>query len=149
MQNRFSEEVEAQVAVGAHGPCSVLGRGEHVGDVEGGVVGLDVLPERLGHQLSATLWLTLALKDIDCVGERIGAHGRIAFAGATSGSKNLVAIAICRDTRDLYRYLSEQLGQIEEILNYEVNVRTQRLKQHGSIVAHGRLVNPRPTRAAR
>jgi len=74
---------------------------------------------------------------------------RVAFAGATSGSRNLVAIVICRDARDLYRYLSEQLGLIEEVIGYEVNIRTQRLKQHGSVVAHGRLVNPRPTRAAR
>lgn len=110
---------------------------------------VDVLPERLGHQLSAMLWLTLAPKDIQRAGERIAAHSRIAFAGATSGSKNLIAIAICRDTDDLYRYLSEELGQVEEILSYEVGIRTHRLKQHGSLVAHGRLVHPRPTRAPR
>lgn len=110
---------------------------------------VDLLPERLGHQLSAMLWLTIAPSDIHRVGERIAAHDRIAFAGATSGSKNLMAIAICRDSADLYRYLSEQLGQIEEIISYEVNIRTQRLKQHGSLVTRGRLVNPRPTRIAR
>ncbi|CPR09826.1 AsnC family transcriptional regulator [Mycobacterium bohemicum DSM 44277] len=110
---------------------------------------VDVLPERLGHQLSCMLWLTVAPRDIERVGERIAAHHEIAFAGATSGSKNLMAIAICRDADDLYRYLSEQLGQIDGILGYEVNVRTQRLKQHGSLVAHGRLINPLPTRPAR
>jgi DNA-binding Lrp family transcriptional regulator len=110
---------------------------------------IDLLPERLGYHLSAMLWMTLAPKDIHRVGERIAAHDRIAFAGATSGSKNLMAIAICRDADDLYRYLSEELGQIAEISSYEVNIRTQRLKQHGSIVAHGRLVNPRPARARR
>lgn len=110
---------------------------------------VDVLPERLGYQLSAMLWLTLAPKDIHRVGERIAAHGQIAFAGATSGSTNLMAIAICRDTDDLYRYLREQLGQIEEIHSYEVNIRTQRLKQHGSLVVHGRLINPHLTRTAR
>lgn len=110
---------------------------------------VDVLPERLGHQLSAMLWLTLAPRDIQRVGERIAAHHHIAFAGAISGTKNLVAIAICRDIEDLYRYLSEQLGQIEEILSYEVSIRTQRLKQHGSLVAQGRLINPRPSGPAR
>ena len=55
-----------------------------------------------------------------------------------------MAIAICRDTDDLYRYLSEELGQIAEIVSYEVNIRTQRLKQHGSVIAHGRLINPKP-----
>ncbi len=110
---------------------------------------VDVLPERLGHQLSTMLWLNVAPKDLHRVGERIAAHDHIAFAGATSGSKNLMAIAICRDAHDLYRYLTDQLGQIEEILGYEVNIRTQRLKQHGSLVAHGRLINPRPGRTAR
>nr|WP_231117607.1 Lrp/AsnC family transcriptional regulator [Mycobacterium intracellulare] len=110
---------------------------------------VDVLPERLGHQLSAMLWLTLAPKDLHRVGQRIAAHDQIAFAGATSGSKNLMAIAICRDAQDLYRYLSEQLGQIEEVMGYEVNIRTQRLKQHGSLVAHGRLINPYPGRTTR
>ncbi len=110
---------------------------------------VDVLSERLGYQLSAMLWLTVASSALDRVGERIAAHSQIAFAGATSGAKNLMAIAICRDTDDLYRYLSEELGQIEEIRSYEVDIRTQRLKQHGSLVTHGRLVNPRPTRTAR
>lgn len=110
---------------------------------------VDVLPERLGHQLSAMLWMTLAPKDIHPVGERIAAHDRVAFAGATSGSKNLMVVVICQDGDDLYRYLREELGQIAEISSYEVNVRAQRLKQHGSLVAHGRLVNPRPTRSAR
>lgn len=110
---------------------------------------VDLLPERLGHRVSAMLWLTVAPRDLHRVGERIAAHRHIAFAGAVSGTKNLVAIAICRDVDDLYRYLSEQLGQIEAILSYEVNIRTQRLKQHGSLVAQGRLINPRPIRAAR
>ncbi|MGV0042737.1 Lrp/AsnC family transcriptional regulator [Mycobacterium colombiense] len=110
---------------------------------------VDLLPERLGHQLSAMLWLTLAPRDVHRVGECIAAHHHIAFAGAVSGTKNLVAIVICRDIDDLYRYLSEQLGQIEEILSYEVNIRTQRLKQHGSLVAQGRLINPRPIRTPR
>lgn len=110
---------------------------------------VDVLPERLGHQLSAMLWLTVAPRDLHRVGELIAAHDRIAFAGAVSGAKNLMAIAICRDADDLYRYLSEQLGQVQEILGYEVDIRTQRLKQHGSLVAHGRLINPRPARSAR
>ncbi|WP_081252767.1 Lrp/AsnC family transcriptional regulator, partial [Mycobacterium avium] len=108
------------------------------------VYDVDVLPERLGHRLSAMLWLTVAPRDVHTVGERIAAHPQIAFAGATSGSKNLMAVAICRDSDDLYRYLREQLGQLDGVLGYEVNVRTQRLKQHGSLVAHGRLINPHP-----
>jgi DNA-binding Lrp family transcriptional regulator len=110
---------------------------------------VDVLPERLGFHLNAVLWLTVAPKDVRRVGEQLAAHDEIAFAGAISGSKNLMAVVICRDIGDLYRYLADCLGSIEGVLTYEVSVRTQRLKQHGSVIAHGRLINPNPVRSPR
>lgn len=108
---------------------------------------VDVLPERLGHHLSAMLWLTTAPQHTHRVGERIAAHDQVAFAAAVSGSKNLMAVVICRDVRDLYAYLTNRLGAIEEVLTYEVSIRTRRLKQHASVIAHGRLMNPSPRRA--
>lgn len=110
---------------------------------------VDVLPERLGYHLSAMLWLTVAPQHTHRVGELVAAHDHVAFAAAVSGKKNLMAVVICRDVRDLHEYLVNQLGAIEEVLSYEVSIRTQRLKQHGSVIAHGRLMNPAPTRAAR
>lgn len=110
---------------------------------------VDVLPERLGYHLSAMLWLTVAPRHTQHVGERIAAHDRVAFAAAVSGRKNLMAVVICRDVDDLYGYLADQLGAIDEVLTYEVSIRTQRLKQHGSVIAHGRLMNPTPSRASR
>ncbi|OBH03966.1 AsnC family transcriptional regulator [Mycobacterium sp. E2699] len=108
---------------------------------------VDLLPERLGYHLSAMLWLTVAPRHLQRVGELIAAHDQIAFAAAVSGSKNLMAVAICRDVHDLYAYLTDRLAPIEGVLSYEVSVRTQRLKQHGSVIAHGRLMNPNPARA--
>ena len=110
---------------------------------------VDLLPERLGYHLNAMLWLTVAPQHTHRVGEQIAAHDRIAFAAAISGSKNLMAVAICRDVHDLYRYLADELAAVEDVLTYEVSIRTQRLKQHGSLIAHGRLVNPNPVRAPR
>lgn len=107
------------------------------------VYDVDLLPERLGYHLSAMLWLTVAPRHTHRVGEHIAAHDEIAFAAATSGAKNLVAVVICRNASDLYRYLTDRLGAIEEVLTYEVSIRTQRLKQHGSVIAHGRLINPK------
>ena len=107
------------------------------------VYDVDMLPERLGYHLSAMLWLTVAPGHTNGVGEQIAAHDEIAFAAAISGPKNILAVAICRDAGDLYRYLSDRLGAIDEILTYEVSIRTQRLKQHGSVIAHGRLMNPK------
>ncbi|OBI20179.1 Lrp/AsnC family transcriptional regulator [Mycobacterium sp. E2497] len=110
---------------------------------------VDVLPERLGYHLSAMLWLTVAPRHVQRVGEQIAAHDQVAFAAAVSGRKNLMAVVICRDVRDLYAYLTNHLGAIEEVLTYEVSTRTQRLKQHGSVIAHGRLMNPTPSRVPR
>jgi DNA-binding Lrp family transcriptional regulator len=108
------------------------------------VYDVDLLPERLGYHLSAMLWLTVAPQHTHRVGEQVAAHDEIAFAAAISGTKNLVAVAICRDADGLYRYLTDRLGAVEGILTYEVSIRTQRLKQHGSVIAHGRLINPKP-----
>ncbi|OJZ64522.1 AsnC family transcriptional regulator [Mycobacterium paraffinicum] len=109
---------------------------------------VDVLPELLGYRLSAMLWLTVAPRHTQHVGERIAAHDQVAFAAAVSGRKNLMAVVICRDVHDLYGYLADQLGAIEEVLSYEVSIRIQRLKQHGSVVAHGRLMKPITPRGA-
>ncbi|ORV56670.1 AsnC family transcriptional regulator [Mycobacterium europaeum] len=108
------------------------------------VYDVDVLPERLGYRLSAMLWLTVAPRHIQRVGEQIAAHDHVAFAAAVSGRTNVMAVVICRDARDLYAYLTDGLGAIEEVLTYEVSTRIQRLKQHGSVIAHGRLMNPNP-----
>lgn len=110
---------------------------------------VDVLPERLGYHLSAMLWLTVPPRHIHRVGEQLAAHDRVAFAAAVSGRKNLMAVVICRDVRGLYGYLADQLGAIEEILTYDVSIRTQRLKQHGSVITHGRLMKPITARAPR
>jgi DNA-binding Lrp family transcriptional regulator len=103
---------------------------------------VDLLPERLGYHLNAMLWLTVAPQHLHSVGEQIAAHDEIAFAAAVSGHNNLVAVAICHDVDDLYRYLTQRLAGIDQVRTYDVSIRTQRLKQSASLVAYGRLINP-------
>lgn len=104
---------------------------------------IDLLPEQLGFRLNAMLWLDVAPQHLHQVGEVIAAHREIAFAGAISGRRNLLAIAICRDVDDLYRYLTEQLAAVDHIHACEVSIRTQRLKQSASLISRGRLVTAR------
>jgi DNA-binding Lrp family transcriptional regulator len=106
---------------------------------------VDLLPERLGYHLNAMLWLTVAPQRLHSVGEQIAVHDEIAFAAAVTGRNNLIAVAICRDVDDLYRYLTERLAAIDHIRSYDVSIRTQRLKQSASLVAYGRLINPTHT----
>ncbi len=101
---------------------------------------VDTLTERLGYELNATLWLQVDLPRLQRIGEEISGHEECAFASATSGRHNLMAVVICRDTQDFYRYLSTAVARIEGVNGYEISIRVRRLKQSSSLVQHGRLV---------
>jgi DNA-binding Lrp family transcriptional regulator len=103
---------------------------------------VDLLPALLGFGVNAILWLTTPPRHLAAVAEEIAAHEHVASVVAVSGRNNLMAVVICRDVEDLYRYIAERLAGIEEIQSYDMSIRTQRLKQAGSIIAHGRLVPP-------
>ena len=74
------------------------------------------------------------------VAERIAAFAEVASVSAISGRNNLMAIVICRDVEHLHSFLTGELGALKHIRSYEISIRTQRLKQAGSLVAGGRLV---------
>lgn len=106
------------------------------------VFDVDTLPERLGYELNATVWLQVDLARLHRIGEEISRHDEVAFAGAVSGRHNLMAVVFCKDTPDFYRYLSTRLAHIEGIRGYEISVRVRRLKQAASLIHHGRLIHP-------
>ncbi|MFJ2213740.1 Lrp/AsnC family transcriptional regulator [Streptomyces sp. NPDC101062] len=105
---------------------------------------IDLLPERLGYHLTATLWLRVAPAHLERAGEEIARHDEVAFTGATSGDHNVMAIVVCRDTEDFYRYLTTRLAATPGVDAYGVSIRTHRLKQAASLISHGRLVRPAP-----
>lgn len=103
---------------------------------------VDLLPDRLGFNVNAMLWLTMPPRHLAAVAEEIAAHREIASVVAVSGRNNLLAVVICRDVDDLYRYVAERLAGIDHIQSYDLSIRTQRLKQAASLIAHGRLIHP-------
>ncbi|WP_232715506.1 Lrp/AsnC family transcriptional regulator [Gordonia metallireducens] len=103
---------------------------------------VEILPERLGFGLSATLWIKVSPGAVDAVGEAVAAHDEVAFAAAISGEHNLMVSVICRDAEDFYRYLRTRIGAMEGILGYSVSIRVRRLKQNASLVVQGRLIQP-------
>ena len=105
---------------------------------------VDSLPERLGYQLNATLWLRVAPAHLQRIGEELARHDEVAFAGATSGQHNVMAIVICRDAEDFYRYLTTRFAAVPGIDAYGVSIRVRRLKQAASLISRGRLVRPSP-----
>lgn len=105
---------------------------------------IDLLPERLGYHLNATLWLRVAPALLERTGHEIAGHEEVAFAGATSGDHNVMAIVTCRDAEDFYRYLTTRLATVPGVDAYGVSIRVRRLKQAASLISHGRLVRPVP-----
>ncbi len=104
---------------------------------------VDLLPALLGFDINAMLWLTTPPGHLAAVAEEIAAHEEVASVVAVSGRNNLMAVLICRNVDDLYRYVAERLAGIRHISRYDMSIRAQRLKQAGSVIAHGRLVPPR------
>jgi DNA-binding Lrp family transcriptional regulator len=96
----------------------------------------------LGFHTTAALWLTVAPADLERVAARIAEHPEVEFCGAVSGVANLVVSVVCRDSPDLYRYLTRRLGSIAEVRQAEVVVAGRRLKQAGTIMEGDRLPSP-------
>ncbi|MEV6825143.1 Lrp/AsnC family transcriptional regulator [Amycolatopsis sp. NPDC051102] len=101
---------------------------------------VDLLPERLGYRSHATIWIRVAPRHLEEVGEELARHDEVAVAVAVGGPDNLMAVVICRDPEALYRYLTTRIASIRAIDGYEVSVRVRPVKQAGSLVATGRLV---------
>ncbi|RKH75403.1 Lrp/AsnC family transcriptional regulator, partial [Corallococcus praedator] len=104
---------------------------------------VDVLPQRLGFDVNAMIWLTTAPPHLESVGRQIAAHAEIASVAAISGRNNLMAIAICRDVDHLYRYLSGTFAAVAHVQTYDLSIRAQRLKQTASLISRGRLIHAR------
>lgn len=103
---------------------------------------VEILPDRLGFGLSATLWLTVTPSALDQVGTELAAHDEVAFAAAVSGEWNLMVSVICRDTAHFHDYLRTRVAAIGGVTGYSVSIRMRRLKQNASLVVQGRLIQP-------
>ncbi|MFD4873110.1 Lrp/AsnC family transcriptional regulator [Streptomyces sp. NPDC058420] len=103
---------------------------------------VELLSARLGFALNATLWLRVAPARLGRVGEELAAHDEVAFAAAISGDANIMVVVICRDTEDLYRYLTTKVAAVPGVDGYGVSIHVHRLKQATSLISRGRLVPP-------
>jgi DNA-binding Lrp family transcriptional regulator len=102
-------------------------------------VDVEVAFALIGFRAAATLWLTVAPADIHRVGSEIALHPEVGFVGAVSGPASLVVAVTCRDTTDLYRYITERLAPITAIRQHEVTVTVRHLKQAGTVMDGDRL----------
>ncbi|MET7646835.1 AsnC family transcriptional regulator [Streptomyces sp. NPDC005426] len=85
--------------------------------------------EHFGFRNASMLCVTAAPRALHTVGEALATDPEVAYAAATTGPSNLMAVVITRDTGHLYRYLSERLGRLEGVEHVESMPFLRRVKQ--------------------
>jgi DNA-binding Lrp family transcriptional regulator len=83
----------------------------------------------LGQNVTAMLWLSVAPGVLSDVGTAIAGHRQVSFAVAVTGHANIFAVLVCRDTRELYAYLSEEIGALDGVQAVETALVLRHIKQ--------------------
>ncbi len=103
-------------------------------------VDLDV--ERLGFGSMSYLWLTVAPGDLEAVGNALSRHSQVAYCAAITGGASLVTAVICRNSADLYRYVTTQVGALPAVRQIEISPLLRRVKQAGTILTDTGIARP-------
>lgn len=85
--------------------------------------------EYVGFRKATMLCVTAAPRALQTVGEALATDREVAYATATTGPSNLMAVVITRDTAHLYRYLSERLGRLDGVEHVESMPFLRQVKQ--------------------
>jgi DNA-binding Lrp family transcriptional regulator len=93
---------------------------------------VDVDSAALGYHAEAMLWASVPPSHLAETGAAIGAHPEVAFCGATTGPTNLLVMAVCRDSADLYRYLTERIGALRLLREVETAPVIRTVKRAGA-----------------
>ncbi|GAA0731176.1 AsnC family transcriptional regulator [Dactylosporangium roseum] len=96
---------------------------------------LDIPAAALGYQVEARLWMSVRPSALVAVATELSTHPEVSFAAVTTGPTNLVAAVICRDSRDLYRYLTERVASLDDVHALETAPVNRTVKRNGTILA--------------
>jgi DNA-binding Lrp family transcriptional regulator len=110
---------------------------------------VDLATQLLGFTTSAYLWLTVEPGSLAAIGEQIASHPEVPFASAITGSANLVASVVCRDTEALYRYVTTRISAASGVRQLEISPVLRRIKQAGTRMEGSRLAAPVPAARTR
>ncbi|MGW7383394.1 Lrp/AsnC ligand binding domain-containing protein [Streptomyces sp. NPDC054794] len=67
---------------------------------------------RYGYTAQCLLWLSVAPSQVAAVAAQLAADAETAHVAAITGRHNLLAVLVCRDTNDLYAYVTDRLGAL-------------------------------------
>ncbi|MER5178279.1 Lrp/AsnC family transcriptional regulator [Streptomyces sp. NPDC002896] len=84
--------------------------------------------EPLGQGVEALVWLTVVPHALAETGQAVAAQPEVRFAAAVTGRTNLAISLLCRNTDDLYMFLSEKIGALTGIHTAETVLTLRRVK---------------------
>ncbi|MFD2422073.1 Lrp/AsnC family transcriptional regulator [Amycolatopsis pigmentata] len=93
---------------------------------------VDVDTELLGYRSDTRLWISVSPAHLAETGAIIAGYPEVAFCAATTGPTNLLASAVCRDSTDLYRFLTDRLGTLPQIHTVETAPVIRAIKRAGA-----------------
>lgn len=103
--------------------------------------GVEMAPELLGLGSHAILLASVPPGRLAAVGAAVGRHREVPFAAALTGSANLLAVVVCRDSEHLYTYLTERIGAIPGVRQLEVVPVLRAVKRAGMLMDGLRLAD--------
>ncbi|MBT2403941.1 MULTISPECIES: Lrp/AsnC family transcriptional regulator [unclassified Streptomyces] len=119
-------------------------RVERLREVGAMYIDVELVPRTLGYEAESTLMLTVSPASLAEAGAALGSHPEVPFAAAVTGTSNLLAVVVCRDTDALYTYMTERIGAVPGIQQVEVIPTLRTIKRAGMLVEDGRLVDLPP-----
>ncbi len=84
---------------------------------------------QFGYDVKTSLWLTVTPAALADVGAALARHREIVFAAAVTGTANIVATAVFRDTGGLYDYLTRRIGPLQGVRLVETAPLLRQVKQ--------------------
>ncbi|MGK5546599.1 Lrp/AsnC family transcriptional regulator [Streptomyces sp. URMC 127] len=100
---------------------------------------VEVHSAHLGFGMEAGISATVAPSELAAVGRALAEHPQVPFVAAVTGAANLVATVLCRDQRDLYRYMTEGIGRLTAVHRLEVLPVLRQVKRAGLLSDGNRL----------
>ncbi|MCC5578721.1 Lrp/AsnC family transcriptional regulator [Microtetraspora sp. AC03309] len=95
---------------------------------------VEVPPQALGYRAEAWLWMKVEPSALASVGAALATHPEADVVAATTGPTNLMAGVTCRDTRDLYGYLTERVAPLHGVRELETAPVIRTVKRVGALL---------------
>ncbi|WP_067465451.1 Lrp/AsnC family transcriptional regulator [Actinomadura macra] len=88
----------------------------------------------VGFRAAARLWITVPPAGLEVTGRALAAHSEAVFVAATTGPANLNVAIVCRDSREIYRYLTERVAALPDVGHVETTPIARNVKGVGSVL---------------